>query len=267
MSETGNVLKERVERERVAHTNKDILAEGYKLKERFPHIMQYPSSRRCFTVVESFLRDLKGKTVLDYGCGRGKKSLEYLALGAVTYGIDISPVYISHAEEEARKAGYHEDEYSFQVMDAHTLQFEENKFDMVIGFGVLHHLEASTALDEICRVLKPGGRVLLQEPLADNLLLKLFRLLTPQIRTQDEKPFSKEDIELLTSKNHWKSELFYCGLIEALFSMVTSLVVPKKPDNYLLKFADKIEQYTHKHNLLLSWNQYVFFNMIKMTEN
>jgi ubiquinone/menaquinone biosynthesis C-methylase UbiE len=148
-------------------------------------------------------------------------------------------------------------------MDAHTLQFEENKFDMVFGFGILHHLEASTAFDEICRVLKPGGRVLLQEPLADNFLLKMFRLLTPKARTKDERPFTKEDIELLTSKKQWKSELFYCGLIEAPLSMVTSMVVPKKPDNYLLKFADKIEQYTHDRNLLLSWNQYVLFNMQK----
>jgi ubiquinone/menaquinone biosynthesis C-methylase UbiE len=263
MSETCNVLKKRVEREQAAHANKDVLAESYKLKARFPHITQYPSIKRYFAVVERFLRDLKGKTVLDYGCGRGAKSLEYLALGAVTYGIDISPVYIAHAEAEALKAGYHEDEYSFQVMDAHTLQFEENKFDMVFGFGILHHLEASTAFDEICRVLKPGGRVLLQEPLADNFLLKMFRLLTPKARTKDERPFTKEDIELLTSKKQWKSELFYCGLIEAPLSMVTSMVVPKKPDNYLLKFADKIEQYTHDRNLLLSWNQYVLFNMQK----
>ena len=145
-----------------------------------------------------------------------------------------------------------------------TLKFEENKFDMVIGFGILHHLEASTALDEICRVLKPGGRVLLQEPLADNLLLKLFRLLTPQARTEDERPFSQKDIELLTSKDQWKNELFYCGLIEAPLSMLTSMVIPNKPDNCLLKFADKIEQYTHDRNLLLSWNQYVLFNMIKL---
>ena len=120
MPETCDVLKERVEREKAAHTNKDVLAESYKLKERFSHVTQYPSIQRYFEAVESFLRDLKGKTVLDYGCGRGEKSLEYLALGAATYGIDISPVYISDAKEEARKAGYHEDEYSFQVMDAHS---------------------------------------------------------------------------------------------------------------------------------------------------
>jgi len=263
MSETCNVLKERVEREQAAHTNKDVLADSYKLKARFPHVTQYPSIRRYFAVFKSFLRDLKGKTVLDYGCGRGARSLEYLALGAVTYGIDISPVYIADAEEEARKAGYHEDEYSFQVMDAHTLQFEENKFDMIIGFGILHHLDAGIALDEIYGVLKPGGRVLLQEPLADNLLLKLFRFLTPQARTEDETPFTKADIEHLTFRGQWKTELSYCGLIEAPLSIVTSILLPKHPDNLLLRLADKIERYTHKRKIFLSWNQYILFNMVK----
>jgi len=112
-------------------------------------------------------------------------------------------------------------------------------------------------------VLKPGGRVLLWEPLADHPLLKLFRWFTPQARTEDELPFTGLAIRRILSHRQWRSELGYCGIIEAPVAMCTSLLVRNKPDNIVMRLADKIENWTHQNGILLSWNQHVLFNLVK----
>lgn len=259
-----NKFNERVERELVSHTEKDVLGESYKLKNKFSHIWTYPSRVRLFSVMDELSKETKGKVVLDYGCGRGIESVKYLENGAKkVIGIDISPIYIEHAKNMAIEKGFESDSFEFIAMDAHKLLFEDEMFDLVIGCGILHHLEPEVALNEIFRVLKKDGRVLLQEPLADNPLLKLFRLLTPQARTIDEAPFTGKQVENFLLKNNWKSEIIYCGLIEAPLALITSFIMPSNPQNWILKFADKIEKYLHRNRILDSWNQYILFNMKK----
>ncbi|MDP1815398.1 MAG: class I SAM-dependent methyltransferase [Leadbetterella sp.] len=257
-----NKINERVEREKIAHTENDILGESYKLKNRFHHIFEYPSRKKLHHYVENL--DFEDKVILDYGCGRGEESLKYLANGAKkVFGMDISLNYINEAIGESLKAGFNADRFDFQVMDAHNLAYHDGIFDFVIGNGILHHLDIEVAMNEIFRVLKPGGRVLLFEPLLDNPLLKIFRLFTPNARTEDERPFTKKDIIKITNSNKWKPETMYCGLIEAPIALVTSITAPKKVDNWLMKIANRLENKLNNKKILSNWNQYVLFNLIK----
>ncbi len=263
--ELSSAIADRVERERYDHTVKDVMAEHNKLKGRFPHVETYPSTVRLNNLYKEHMRNLAGLTILDYGCGRGDMALEYLKNGAAKINaIDISDVYVAHAEKQVREAGFSPERFDFQVMDAHKLSFPDNSFDIVAGWSILHHLDAETAMNEIYRVLKPGGRVLLWEPLADHPMMRLFRWLTPQARTVDELPFSGAALKRILEQNHWRSELGFSGLIEAPLAMLTSLLIPKHPDNILLRFADKIERWTHEKKILLSWNQRVLFNLVKL---
>ena len=146
----------------------------------------------------------------------------------------------------------------------HTrLDFPDATFDLVIGYGILHHLDADVALSEIRRVLKPGGRVLLQEPLADHPLLRLFRRFTPDARTEDEAPFSGAEVRRLTERPEWHTELAYCGVVEAPIAMLTSVLMPGAPQNALLALADRVERWLHRKGWLSHWNQYILFNMRK----
>jgi ubiquinone/menaquinone biosynthesis C-methylase UbiE len=256
-------LSKRVNREFVAHTSSDVLSASYRLKNRFLHIWRYPSRKSINATVDRYLNSVNGKKVLDYGCGRGHLSLNILSRGAHVCGIDISPVYISDAIQTIAQKGYPEYRYSLRVMDAHALEYEDCTFDLVIGEGILHHLNISVALSEIHRVLKIGGRAIFLEPLADNPLLRIFRLLTPHARTADEKPLSKKDLMDIKKINHWKHELKYCGILEAPTAIFTSILTPKRMENWPLKFADCLERWTHYHGLLLSWNQYVLINIWK----
>lgn len=257
-------LSERVAREHEAHTERDVLAESVRLKSKFPHLATYPSKRRLYATIDRHVADLRGKTILDYGCGRGEMAMKYLRNGAdKVAAIDISEVYVEDLRQQAVAAGFAPERCDFRTMDAHRLEFPDHSFDLVVGYGILHHLDPAVAFAEIQRVLKPNGRVLLQEPLADNPLLKLFRKGTPDARTEDEAPFTARQVHCLETQGGWKTESVYCGILEMPLSLVTSKLIPSKPENTLLRLADKVESWLHAKRILLGWNQYIVFNLVK----
>lgn len=124
----------------------------------------------------------RGKRLLDYGCGNGEDSIFAAQQGAIVVGIDISEVSIAHCRQKALDEGV-SDRTEFLVMDAESLQFEENSFDLVVEYGVLHHLDFPAAMSEIQRVLKPSGEAICTEALAHNPLIRAYRNRTPELRT------------------------------------------------------------------------------------
>jgi len=258
-------IEKRVNREKISHTEDDIFEKSVKLKKRFHHIFTYPSLNRLLSEFENKYSDSKSLTVLDYGCGKGYDSLKLLESGAKVFGIDISEKYIESARNLAIKNNHQETEFNFQVMDAHNLTFENDTFDLVIGNGILHHLDTPTALKSIYRVLKPGGRAVFREPLASNPLLKLFRFLTPRARTIDESPFSGSDLKKLIDLKLWDNQnVMYCGLVCAPVAMITSIILPKYPDNLFLRYSDKLEKKLNRYNFFKPLNQYILFDLKKL---
>ncbi len=110
----------------------------------------------------------------------------------------------------------------FHVMDAHSMDFRPESYDVVFGGGVLHHLDLDIALLEIRRVLKPDGKFVFWEPLGINPVSKIIRKLTPHFRTADEQPFRFREFAI--AKKHFKInvmpfELFMtpAGIISKFF--------------------------------------------------
>ena len=258
-------IEERVKREKKFHTENDILEESIKLKNRFHHIFEYPSYKRLRLELENAYLNSKSLTVLDYGCGKGLDTLKFLKAGAKTFAIDISEKYVELTKQLAIKNNFKEKEFDFRVMDAHNLKFEDNFFDLIVGNGILHHLDSEKALKSIHKVLKPGGRVIFFEPLADNPLLKLFRFLTPKARTIDEAPFSRSSLKKLINPNLWNNQNdMFCGLVSAPVAVFTSIILPKHHDNFLLRLSDKVEKKLNKYESFKYWNQYILLNLKKI---
>tara|TARA_B100000925_G_C21986516_1_gene464768 strand:+ start:201 stop:983 length:783 start_codon:yes stop_codon:yes gene_type:complete len=257
-------LKDRVNREKASHEEEDILENSIKLKNRFHHIYNYPSLNKLLKQFNETYEKTNSLRVLDYGCGKGLDSLRMLKAGATVYGIDISEKYIEQASNLARDNNIQESKYQFQVMDAHNLKFEDNYFDLVIGNGILHHLDYEIAFKSIHRVLRKGGRLVFREPLGDNPLLKIFRFFTPKARTIDEKPFSGKDLKKIIDLQRWdKENTLFCGLISAPIAVFTSIIMPKNNENFLLKISNYIENKLNKYEFFKAHNQYVLFDLKK----
>jgi len=107
--------------------------------------------------------------------------------------INISEAEIEKGEIQAREQGL---DIRFHLMDAHALEFPDDYFDVVYGFGILHHLNYEQALKEIHRVLKPTGKMIFNEPLDMNPVAQLVRAATPRARTVDEEPIRYRHLPL-----------------------------------------------------------------------
>jgi 2-polyprenyl-6-hydroxyphenyl methylase/3-demethylubiquinone-9 3-methyltransferase len=95
------------------------------------------------------LGPLNGKRILDLGCGKGRFARHLRHAGAEVIGLDASAAMLQHAR------GLHRVRST-----ARCLPFAAGSFDAVIAVEVLEHVaEVSRVLEEIGRVLVPGGMV------------------------------------------------------------------------------------------------------------
>jgi ubiquinone/menaquinone biosynthesis C-methylase UbiE len=107
---------------------------------------------------------LKGKNILDLGCGGGEEVMHFVATGAErAVGVDISEGLIEIAKKYAKKRG------EFFAMDMEKLDFPKATFDFVYSSLVLHYVSSwKKTLAQVGKVLKPGGEFLfsVHHPLA-----------------------------------------------------------------------------------------------------
>ena len=103
------------------------------------------------------LDSIKGKTVVDVGCGGGRYSVAWKLLGAKeVVGFDVSATGIADARRRVEAAKI--DGVIFQEGNVLSLPFCENSFDIVYSNGVLHHTtDWQTGVSELTRILKPEG--------------------------------------------------------------------------------------------------------------
>lgn len=114
---------------------------------KFPWIMER---------IERQARRLRGKHLLEIGCGLGFDSLEFLKRDVRVTATDLTPTAVKLARRHFEIAGYQAEEV--RVENALDLSFDDGTFDAVWSNGVLHATgDTPRAIREAHRVLKPGG--------------------------------------------------------------------------------------------------------------
>jgi SAM-dependent methyltransferase len=136
------------------------------------------------------LGDVRGLTVLDYGCGAGENSVLVASHGAEkVFGIDISPELVELGKKRLELHGFAENA-ELRVGSAHELPFADESIDVVFGMAILHHLDLQLSSDEVFRVLKKGGRAIFLEPVRNSKFVKFVRNLIPY-QSPDVSPFER----------------------------------------------------------------------------
>lgn len=113
----------------------------------------------------NYFIDIKAKNILDVGTGEGGFIPVLLQTfpGAIITGIDPNTDSLKVARQKFPGI-------RFLEMEAEKLYFDDDRFDVVSISMALHHLpKIKKALKEIKRVVKPGGYIIINEPISDNL--------------------------------------------------------------------------------------------------
>jgi len=158
--------------------------------------------RECFqapTALEnrfilSRMGNLRGKRLLDIGAGLGESSVYFALQGAQVTTTDISPGMVRAGRELARRHGV---EVEGIVSQAEDLGVAAETFDFVYIANTIHHVRDRDALfQKIHRALKPGGFFFSYDPLAYNPAINIYRRMATEVRTEDEAPLTRADLQL-----------------------------------------------------------------------
>lgn len=185
-------------------THSDEMAKRHQEEKEF-HDVKYTTSNsspshyqvnptyRIFEKIKQQIGNIKGKKLLEYGCGTGWITAELAAMAGFIESFDISDEAIGKTSELLKKHNLDKN-CCLKVMSAEKLDYSENTFDIVIGFAILHHLDLALAIPELNRVLKPDGVAYFAEPLGYNPFINYYRKITPQYRTSEERPLIFEEL-------------------------------------------------------------------------
>jgi SAM-dependent methyltransferase len=105
------------------------------------------------------LDELHGRDVLEIGCGTGVHARLLAEAGARLSAVDLTPTAVELTQRRLELAGLGAD---VREADAERLPYDDDSFDFVWSWGVIHHSQSTDrVIEEVARVLRPGGRLAL----------------------------------------------------------------------------------------------------------
>lgn len=220
-----------------------------------PDFQSYATHASTMRGIAAFLGDLHGQRVLEMGCGLGHIAVLLVRSGAKVTAFDISPMSVLAASRRARINGV-EEGLDLVVAAGETLPFADESFDVVLGKGILHHLDVSIAADELYRVLKPGGKAAFAEPMGMNPLLKFVRNYVPYPEKNPrgaDRPLSYREI------HEWGrrfaqfriEEYQLLSMLERGLGFNRPLPLLRKLDDFLLKRVPFLRRYCRYVSLFM----------------
>jgi SAM-dependent methyltransferase len=154
--QSTDTLKEQVQEFWNAHSCGEVYAEGDGLRTRLES--EYEARYALEPYIPTFARfeDGRDKDVLEIGVGMGSDHLRWASARPRSLsGIDLTPRAVKFTRARLALANHVSD---LRVADAEQLPFQDDSFDLIYSWGVLHHTpNTAAAIREVHRVLRPGG--------------------------------------------------------------------------------------------------------------
>ncbi|WP_342146818.1 class I SAM-dependent methyltransferase [Rickettsiella endosymbiont of Aleochara curtula] len=167
----------------------DVLTNGgyqYSITKKLSSTL---SSKRTSKIIHQTLGDVKGKRIIDIGCGDGVFTEELLVLRPeFVTGVDPNDAAIA----VAKKNMAHIKNIEFQVMDVYQIPLIK-KYDIAIVRGVLHHLyQVEKAIEIICNI---ANEIIVAEPNGYNPVLKILEKVSPYHIAHEERSYSPRKLD------------------------------------------------------------------------
>jgi 2-polyprenyl-3-methyl-5-hydroxy-6-metoxy-1,4-benzoquinol methylase len=204
----------------------------------------------------AFFGDIRGKTVIDVGCGAGATTLLLAQLGANVIALDTSEVALGALADRCRQLGL--DNVKPALSGALAID-NAGPCDFAFGSMILHHIEP---FGDFCaalkRALKPGGKAFFFENNAASDLLIWFRthvvgkLWVPKYGDPYEFPLTPAEIRLLG--RHFKVHTDYPSML--FLELVATYLLRGRGEKLFRSFDAWL--YRHRIGLKYSYSQYVY---------
>jgi ubiquinone/menaquinone biosynthesis C-methylase UbiE len=238
-----NKMDDRVNCDKRYEQEEDFHDNKYTNEDSDPgHYALNPTYEIFLRMIDS-LKDVKGKKILECGCGTGWITAELAALGAIVYAFDISNESIKATKKLLLENNL--DKYCIiEKKTAEGMDYPDEIFDYVFGFAILHHVDLDKTIPQIYRVLKPSGTAIFAEPLESNLFLNLYRRFTPQYRTRDERPLNIHafSTRLINFSKFTHDEFYLVTLLPLFLSNFKCFRITPK----LIKYFHRFDQFLFK---------------------
>lgn len=145
---------------------RDVFEEIAEYYDRMNGIMSIGMVRGWHKFMFKKAGDIQGAKVCDVGCGTGE--LAFMAAERVgtegwVCGVDLTPGMIAMAKKKMPERNLPK-EVDFRVGNALNMEFEDGTFDLVTsGYMLRNVTDIQKAVDEMFRILRPGGKVVVAE--------------------------------------------------------------------------------------------------------
>ena len=115
-------------------------------------------------VVISHLGNIKNKLILEAGCGTCESLVKISKKAKKVVGVDLSKQVLLIAKTNFQKHNIPSNKYSLVLGDIQDMKFKDNTYDLVFNAGVIEHFNDNKPIEEMIRVTKQGGKVVILVP-------------------------------------------------------------------------------------------------------